>query len=743
MTTISTSFLVKHPILCTMPRSPCSVQITGAGGHTLPHLGVVHIDLACHERKYSRVPAIIVPDGSYGPAIDVLLGTNVIKAFKEDGRRLFGASYLERIRECSEAWYVACNAMDAQLPGDRSGRIGTVTYQGTPRTIPPRSEVDLMCKTPRGTPPCTAMVEPLHKPTANTRLVVGRSLVDLAPAKHIRVRVCNTSDLPIKIFTNTMVAKLSVACSVDNMPASPKTSAFVASLQQSTSQSTPPELDLSTSSISTKEEESKLNTLLGEYADVFSANDFDYGCASGVEHEIPLIDDDPFRLPYRRIPPSQYQDVREHIKEMERAGVIKKSNSPYASPIVVVQKKDGSIRLCVDYRRLNSKTRRDAFPLPRIDEALDALGKAKYFSTLDLTSGYWQVQVAEKDQPKTAFTTPMGLYECVRMPFGLQNAPATFQRLMTSCLGDYNFQSLLIYLDDIIVFSSTFEQHLERLELVFGRLRSYGLKLKPRKCHLLQSKVKYLGHIISAEGIETDPEKTSAVADWPRPTNGREVRQFLGFTGYYRRFVEGYSKIAAPLFQLTEGGGRRRKPRQHPPSFQWTDECEQAFDRLKSKLVSPSILGFPDFEQPFTLEVDASGTGLGAVLSQQQGETKRVIAYASKSLAPSEKKYPAHKLEFLGLKWAVVDKFREYLLGRRFHVLTDNNPLLYVTSSAKLDATGQRWASALADFDFSVEYRSGRTNAAADALSRQFTPKLEEASLEKQPDRHSGLGALH
>ncbi len=249
-------------------------------------------------------------------------------------------------------------------------------------------------------------------------------------------------------------------------------------------------------------------------------------------------------------------------------------------------KKDGSLRLCIDYRKLNSCSTRDAFPLPRIEEALEALGQAKYFSTLDLTSGYWQVEVVEQDKHKTAFSTPMGLFEANRMPFGLQNAPSTFQRLMTSCFGDLNFTHLLIYLDDIIIFSKSFNEHLERLQLAFDRLREHGLKLKPSKCQLVRKEVQYLGHLVSAEGIRTDPEKINKVKDWERPTNRMEVLRFFGFSGYYRRYVKGYSNMAAPLYRLTSGDPRKKKrgtkksPGPDQP-FLWTAECEEAFQSLK------------------------------------------------------------------------------------------------------------------------------------------------------------------
>ena len=448
-----------------------------------------------------------------------------------------------------------------------------------------------------------------------------------------------------------------------------------------------PNIDLSSTAL-TPSERTALEDLLVKNNDLFSTTSLDVGSTNTVLHGIPLVDPTPFRMPYRRIPPAQYQEVRDHLEELKASGIIEPSQSPFASPVVIVRKKDGAIRLCVDYRKLNSRTVRDAFPLPRIEDSLDALGQARYFSCLDLTSGYLQVQMAKEDRVKTAFTTPMGLYEYTRMPFGLMNAPATFQRLMNIALGDLSFSQVLIYLDDIIVFSSTFEEHLQRLERVFTRLRQHGLKLKPSKCHFGQSEVHYLGHIISEKGIATDPEKVQAVKMWPVPRSKREVRGFLGLTGYYRRFVRDYAKIANPLFGLI-GGKRGVKD----PPFVWTKDCQTAFDVLTKKLTSAPILAYADFKTPFVVQTDASGEGFGAVLVQKQGGQEKVVAYASRALTQAERKYPAHKLEFRALHWAVTTKFRDYLYGQEVTVITDNNPLTYVMKAAKLDAHGHRWVS--------------------------------------------------
>lgn len=467
-------------------------------------------------------------------------------------------------------------------------------------------------------------------------------------------------------------------------------------------------------------EQERVRGLLKQYASVFSATEGDLGCTTLLSHDIPLIDDRPVRQRFRRIPPSDYEAVKAHIRQLLDSQVIQESCSPFASPIVLVKKKDGSLRMCVDYRQLNSRTRRDAFPLPRIEETLDSLSGAQWFSTIDLSSGYHQIPVTASDRPKTAFCTPFGLFEFNRMPFGLCNAPSTFQRLMERIFGDQNGQSLWLYLDDIIVFSSDTDAHLERLELVLGRLQREGIKAKLEKCCFFQKKVRYLGHLVSPEGVSTDPEKVSAVSNWPRPRNIQELRSFLGFASYYRRFVEKFAKVAAPLHRLVaaQGGSKGRRVSRSTLEDGWSDECEASFQDLKVRLATAPTLAFANFTLPFILEIDASHHGLGAVLSQEQDGRVRPVAYASRSLNPAERKYSSMKLEFLGLKWAMTDKFREYLWGQQCVVWTDNNPLSHL-GTAKLGATEQRWVAELAAFNFTVRYRPGRINQNADGLSRQ------------------------
>lgn len=358
---------------------------------------------------------------------------------------------------------------------------------------------------------------------------------------------------------------------------------------------------------------------------------------------------------------------------------------------------------------------------------------ACWFSTMDLAAGYNQVPVAEYDKPKTAFCTPFGLFEWNRMPFGLCNAPGTFQRLMQRIFGDQQGQSLLLYLDDIIIFSSDVQQHLQRLDCVLGRLHHEGLKVKLSKCSFFKREVSYLGHVISDKGVSTDPAKIECVANWPTPTTVIQLRSFLGFAGYYRRFVEGFARLAPPLHRRVAAlTGKSRKKEVKRDGEMWTEECQESFDALKAKLTSAPVLAYADFSRPFILEVDASHSGLGAVLSQEHEGRVRPIAYASRGLRPTERNmsnYSSMKLELLALKWAMADKFREYLLGHKCVVYTDNNPLSHL-ATAKLGAVEQRWAAQLASFDFELKYRSGKSNQNADALSQQPVLSSEELAEE-------------
>ena len=546
----------------------------------------------------------------------------------------------------------------------------------------------------------SAVTEPAEN--GSSRISVCPRVVALnnpGTSTRIPVKVFNMSTRSVTIPAKSPVCELkevTVLRSADiTMASGNKNSASLH--QQSVASETDnicEKLDLEESCL-TENQKKQAKEFLQKWQHIFTSGLLDLGHTKTVKHEIHLENEQPFKEPYRHIPPSLIQEVREHLREMIEIGAIRESSSPFSSNVVIVRKKDGSIRFCIDYRKQNQRTVKDAYAIPRIDDTLHLLDGAKYFSTLDLKSGYWQVELKEKDKAKTAFQAgPLGFYECNRMPFGLCNAPSTFQRLMERCMGDLNLQDCLIYLDDIVIFSKTFEEHVEKLQAVFQRLQEHGLKLKPSKCELSRSHVVYLGHVVSKEGIHTDPSKIEAVQNWPVPQCTKDVRKFLGFTGYYRRFIKGYAAIARPLNDLLIGHPTGPKPRKkksrHGTPFSWGEAQQQAFDTIISSLINPPVLAYADYSLPFELHTDASLDGLGVVLYQEQEGKKRVVAYASRSLKVSEKNYPAHKLEFLALKWAVVEKFHDYLYGSKFEAVTDNNPLTYIFTTAKLDATGQR-----------------------------------------------------
>ncbi|XP_042338496.1 uncharacterized protein LOC121939556, partial [Plectropomus leopardus] len=710
------------------------LQLRAANGLAIPYIGYLELDIKLCDKLVPRCGVLVVkdPPGGMSSQVPGVLGMNIIRRcyrelFGQHGLALFDLPSVSKAPEPIVQALQGCHQASVRPPQEASGRV---KVRGRKACRIPGGMMKMVAATCSEQYSCsTVLFEPLDSGLP-AGLLASPALVRVERGTAY-IPVVNVGSTDALLYPRTVVGTLTEV-SVVSLPAGvTEVPSGVASVtSQFASGSVPDQfatIDLASLSA---EEQKKVRALLSKYSSVFSTHDGDLGCTNLVSHEIPLLDDVPVRQRYRRIPPSDYELVKEHINQLLEAQVIQESSSPCASPIVLVKKKDGSLRMCVDYRQLNTKTRKDAFPLPRIEESLDALTGARWFSTMDLASGYNQVPVSEVDRPKTAFCTPFGLFEWNRMPFGLCNAPSTFQRLMQRLFGDQQCRSLLLYLDDIVVFSSTVEQHLERLEVVLGRLQQEGLKAKLVKCAFFRREVQYLGHVISEAGVSTDPSKVEVVASWQPPTTISELRSFLGFASYYRRFVEGFAKLAAPLHKLVAelGGSKTQKRSQRGITGHWTQECQRTFEALKLKLTTAPVLAYADFSLPFILEVDASHSGLGAVLSQEQDGKVGPIAYASRGLRPTERNmanYSSMKLEFLALKWAMTEKFREYLLGHKCIVYTDNNPLSHL-STAKLGATEQRWAAQLASFDFEIKYRSGKSNSNADALSRQHPPAVPD-----------------
>src|SRR5579862_5271931 len=391
---------------------------------------------------------------------------------------------------------------------------------------------------------------------------------------------------------------------------------------------------------------------------------------------------------------------------MLKNNVIRPSKSPWASPAILVPKKGGYC-LVVDYRQLNKATVKDAYPLPRIDDILDQLQSATIFSSLDMFAGFHEIPVAEEDIHKTAFLAGGKLYEYLRMPFGLCNAPSTFQRMVNTAFADLIGECLVVYMDDLNVYSATFEQHLRDLRKVFRLTRHNHLRMNAKKCFFGKERLEFLGFIISKDGTHADPRLTDKVVNFPTPRNAKQVLSFHMLASYYRRFIQGFAKIAALL----------RKLQKKDVLFEWTDEADKAFRYLKKLLTQAPILRRPDFTKEFILCTDTSAKELRAVLQQKDEEGREyVIAYASKATNQSQANYQAQKLELLAVVWA-MDLYRHYLQGRHFIFVTDNSALKWLTQQPNMGIYA-RWILRLQEFDFTVQHKKGKTHTNADVLSR-------------------------
>ena len=523
------------------------------------------------------------------------------------------------------------------------------------------------------------------------------------------VLVMNVTDHPITLDANTVLSELvPVECA-----------AVSTETRNEAKLSEAIELIVSKVDVTvTETEREALRKILYKYAEVISLGEFDIGLTNLVEHEIDTGNAKPSRQALRRQPYVYLPQIDAHVEQMLKAGWVVPISSPWSTNIVCVKKADQSIRYCADMRQLNNVTKKDSYPLPNITTCLEALSGAKYYSSIDLASAFHQVRIKESDIEKTTFLTRTGSYAYKRMCFGLSNATATFSRLIDLVMKGLHYNIVILYVDDVLVFAKNVSDMLERIEMVLQRLQAANLKVKPSKCHFLQTEITFLGFRINENGVSTCSTKVEEVVSWPVPTSGHDVKSFLGLCSYYRKFLKGFSDIVAPLNRLTSANVK----------FEWTKDCQNAFDLLKAKLVSAPILGLPRDGGNYILDTDASGKALGGVLSQVQDGKEVVIAYGGRTLSSSERNYCVTRQELLSVIH-FMKKYRCYLLGHHFRLRTDHAALTYLQKTPELRGQQARWLEITQDFDFTTEHRPGAQHGNADALSRK-------------PCQQCGLGEL-
>ena len=585
--------------------------------------------------------------------------------------------------------------------------------------ISPESEAVIPVKISKTQKNETVLLEPIES-LQNINLAGAKCVVTTHKGKAV-MRVINPTKCAITLSPNRVIANVNVVETQEIYPFTDENVASVDSCHEGNTthgkvpNSSKPQFDIQNPNLSDQQKE-KLLQFLKENSDVFSDSLSDIGKTDMLMHKIETLPGaKPVHQRFYRQDPTKKAETERQTNELLQADLIKRSTSVWNSPVVLVKKKDGSWRFAVDYRKLNQITVPISQPLPRIEDVFDALGesKARIFSTLDLNSAYFQIPLDPETRQKSAFVTHEGVFEFTRMPFGLRNAPMSFQLLMSLVLKGLNRKFVLCYIDDILVFSPNLETHLQHLKEVFQRLRDAKLTLKPSKCKFGLDKVVFLGHVISSEGVSVEPSNTDKVQNFPVPKTQKELRGFLGLCNYYRRFVQNYAKICVPLNALLKQEVRRTFS-----STDWTEQCQTAFETLKSMLISPPILQFPDMNKEFVLATDASGGALGYILGQvdEQGR-EYVISYGGRAIRPEEKKWTTTELECLAII-SGIETFRHYLSHRHFTVFTDHSALQWLMS--KKEPTGRlaRWGLKVLSYNFTVKHKKGTQNQNADAISR-------------------------
>jgi hypothetical protein len=685
--------------------SPITQPLLSASKHSIPISGLVNIkvDIGGHERQH---PFLYVPDFSK----EVLLG---VDAFDDFGINMHFPSR-SLVTEQGIPVKFSITKEYEQLVNYVRAKKTTV--------VPPNTMKIIRCTHNINEPIEVAVLEQSDT-WKHQRCYVGRTGVKIEPSKEVFAVVMNRTKKPITIWRNRRVATIEEVsvCHDQNGEVFTITSEDAAKLihqgpeinNVNTQENNPlKNAKLNIGSKLTEEQLQQLNELITKHHRVFE-KPTKLG-VTPVVHRIPLTADKVVKQSQYRLSKAEQEEVDKQAQDMASKGIIERSNSPWNSPVILVKKKDGTFRFCVDFRALNAITKQDAYPLPNISDYLDALGKAKYFTVMDLISGYWQILLDSADREKTAFSTRNGHWQFNVMPFGLSGAPATFQRAMDVLLSGCLWHFALVYLDDIIVFSNTWEEHLKHLDEVLTRLNKSNFKVKLEKCQFACETVKFLGHVISRDGIHPDPDKIAKIKDTPAPKNVTSLQRFLGLCNYYRKFVKDFAEIARPLYDLV--GSTK--------TWNWTSECDAAFNNLKEALTSePVMVTFPNYSHDFVLETDASEMAIGAVLNQVIDGEKKVIAYYSQVLDKHQRNYSITEKECLAVVKG-IHHFRHYLFGRKFTVITDHECLVWLKTLKEPHGRLARWLLRLQEYQFTIQYRRGKENFAADALTRE--PVVQE-----------------
>ncbi|KAH7710724.1 gagpol and env protein precursor [Aphelenchoides avenae] len=698
---------------------PPGVSIKDASGKEMPFLGLVQLEIKAQATDPAEMHKFLVQDGPTN--FDVVLGTPT----------LFGSTlFCDQLIQLMKGW----NATSRPRAGKDASSNGYCMRIAVESNEWSEVTVTRSCYVRPGSEKTVRLSCGLKDATA---LLVGDgvSFCDVDADGHLRATVVNSGNNTLCLMKGTKVAECVDAAKVsleevEQLAADAghamltRTDGEVAKRASEIYERV---LEGSQGKSVLSENKDKVLLLFERFNDCFALSDFELGTTHLFEHEIELAaGTKPIAQPGRPVPLALRKPLKEMLEQYRQMGVIKPSRSDWSSPVVLVRKKDGSIRMCVDYRRLNKVIKLSQYPMPNINVMLQSLVGKKFFTTCDLHSGYWQIPLSPKAKELTAFSTLGGHWEFNVLPFGLSNAPGGFERAMETIFDEELGKSVFIYLDDILIATETLEEHLQVVEKVLSKLREYNLRLKPKKCAFLKTETAFLGHVISSEGLKTDAEKIEKILAFPVPKNMTDVRSFLGLGNYYRQFVKNFTLLSKPIRDVLACS-----------QFHWTEKAQNAFDELKRRMSSTPVLAQPDIEaaisgdKPFILYTDASKDGVGAVLHQVGSDGKEhPIAFASKSCSKAERNYAITDLEALALIYA-LDKFKYFLLGTHVIARTDHQPLVSLFKRRDLSGRAHRWALEIQEWNnLKIEYIPGNRNVVADALSRNVEVSAEDNTVE-------------